>query len=58
MKNEGRFPESRRGLSVRNWKRGKERVKKKDRDNRGTCSREGLGKITRQIDAREQLTRT
>lgn len=47
MKNERRFPESRRGFSVRNWKRRKERVKKKGRDNRGTRSREDLGEITR-----------
>lgn len=46
MKNERRFPESRRGFSVRNWKRRKERVKKKDKDNRGACSREDVGKIT------------
>lgn len=46
MKNERRFPESRRVFSVRNWKRRKERVEKKDRNNRGTGSREGLGEIS------------
>lgn len=62
MRNERRLPEPRRCFSVRNWKRRKERLKKKGRNDGGIVeeSSQPVAAMKTRLDncAREQLTRT